>query len=929
MEVANGALARAPSSVQWHERLAQIATWNNEQKIALDTYFWLAQTTNKEEFWQQVLRLAPGLHDDHALRVALRREAEREPSLALVDRKQQLEWTDKYIAFEERLAEPGAALAFLATHANGVLRQPLLERQAALAERAGDDELALQTWQTLDAEFGPDVAYAVRIVKITYAAGRLSDSLAVLERAKRAAAATSSTSGNDDFWRLYVSLNERAQRSQAVVEGSSHLLKGGREQPQDLYRMIAALEKDPLDAGRVAEFAYQRDKNIQSLRRAIEYYLQAQAFGRISALLGTMTADERGVAERDPSFLLLRARYWRHAHEPSMALEDVRQALRLAPESADARVALVWLLNEQGSDAELRAALNAFGAHAAAEPALSGAYAAAYLRLGDARRALRYLRLVATRDDPLWRLSAADALESDGDFNAAWRVRRSVWVSLQQQQRKSAWPSDYTFDQRQLLRARFVGLADRFGEGDASRQLLVELLREDNQSDAPPAEQAASQLGDLSMLPPATAADLTHRAKSYSAAARDAVLAWSQSHGDYDFQREWLAWQYSKRLAEPSHAKIAIAMADNDTAEIARLLDESSVTLPQQTRIAAERQAGRTSAAQTDAFVANDLVPDNDELHTVLVNLLLPSAQGVAPSFRAVDEGDLKFLEGSLGAGMRLTSTLAFALRYVERWQKGDDSLPGVPQHDRQLEAILRRQGTDDREALAIGRRDGLGDLTTARFDGSLFDSRALRLTYAVGYNQEATETQQLRVGGVKDLATLAVSFSPDPHIFARARAEYDRFYGQDRSYLGHGALFSVEAGYKLRVQYPDYTVRVVVSHGQYSATGTPGESLDVLIPSGETPSAQLFMPETFTQAAVLIGFGNGLTDGYTRAWRPFLEGGPLRDSRAGWGGRVIAGLAGSVFGADQLFIYVSYSTASQSLSTPVTEGGIRYRWIF
>ena len=74
---------------------------------------------------------------------------------------------------------------------------------------------------------------------------------------------------------------------------------------------------------------------------------------------------------------------------------------------------------------------------------------------------------------------------------------------------------------------------------------------------------------------------------------------------------------------------------------------------------------------------------------------------------------------------------------------------------------------------------------------------------------------------------------------------------------------------------------------------------------------------------------GNGLLDGYSRRWRPFLEVGPLYDSHAKWGERVTAGVVGSVFGGDQLGLYITHASASSNHSTPVTEVGIRYRWMY
>jgi polysaccharide biosynthesis protein PelB len=928
-DVARAVLAREPDSIPWHERLAQVATWNNEPHVALDAYFWLARTRNDEASWQQVLRLAPALQDDRALLAALQHESNQARSDTRADRQRQLEWIDKFVAAEERLADPRAGMEFLASHARGALRRPVLERYAALAERAGNDELALQTWQTLERDFGPEPAYALKIAITLYGQGRFPEALSTLESAKNVAAAR--PKDTEDFWRFYAALGRIVQRPPVIVEASRHLLASGRETSGDLDQMIDALDAQPLDAGRVAEFAFRRTGELRDLQLAVYHYTRAHAFGRVAALFDSLTPEQRTQVEREPAFLLARSQYWQYVDEPARALQDVRAALRHDPDNAEASAAFVWLLNDQGSETELRAVLRSYRFRATNDPALAGAFAAAYLRLGDARAALHYLRLNAQSrgDDPLWQLSVADARELNGQIDEAWRVRRSVWATLHRQQINRTKPSQYAPDEYNTLRVRFIALTDHFAGSDASRHLLIELLREDTQADAAPSEQVASELGDLSMLPPATAKELTRRTRHYSAAAREAVLAWSQSHNAYGFERDWLEWHYAQGLSRPSYASAAIALADNDPSELSRLLDDPSERLPLQTKIAAELQTGRIEAAQRDAFEAQSLLPDNDLMHATLVDAILPTAQAIAPGFRVVHEGPLSFVEGSLAAGIRITPTLSFAFRYTDRAQHGDDSLPGVPGHDRRFEAVLRRFGTDDRETLVVGRRSALVDLTTLRLEGSFFDKRPLSFSFALGRNQEATESAQLQVGGVKDNLVAAVSFRPDPHIFSRARVEYDRFYGQDRSYLGHGTIFDIDAGYKLRSDYPDYSIRVVFTHGQYSANGTPGALLQRLVPDGTPFSAQQFVPNTFTQAALLVGFGNGLMEGYSHAWRPFIEAGPLRDSRAGWGERVTAGVVGSVFGADQLGFYVTHSSASQNHSTPVTEVGVHYRWMY
>ncbi|RQR56314.1 hypothetical protein DIE18_25565 [Burkholderia sp. Bp9125] len=925
-DVARRALVRDPESVAWHERLAQVATWNNRPRVALDAYMWLAKTRNDEASWQQVLRLAPALRDDRALLAAMQHELER--GGGQVDRRKQLEWIDAYVAIQEGRAAPGAAMRFLAMQAHGALRQPVLERTAALAERTGDDALALRTWQTLEHDYGPNQAYATKIAVALYGKHRYAEALAALEKAKPAAQAAQNA---DAYWRLYAMLGKLADKPDVVVEGSRHLLKSGRETPSDLEQMIDALDAQPLDAGRVAEYAYRRTGELRDLRRAVYYYSRARAYERIATLLNTLTPAQAAAAERDPEYLMARSQYWRLVGEPARAVDDVRAVLRIEPGNAKAQVALIWVLNDSGTDAELRAALRTYRSRATGDTPLTAAYAAAYLRLGDARAALHFLRLnlPSHRDDVLWRLTVADALELDGQTEEAWQIRRTAWKKLHRERIDQRRPQQMTPDEYDMARVRFIALTDRFAGGDASKRLLIELLRRDAQANAAPASKAATDLGDLSMLPPAAAQGLTRRNEHTSAVAREAMLAWSQSHDAYDFERDWLAWHYTERLSQPSYANAALALADDNPAKLTQMLDDPADPMPSATKIAAEQRAGRIEAAQQDAAQAQNLLPDNDAMHATYVDAVMPTAQAVAPGFRYVHTGPLLFYETSIGAGVRITPTLAFAFRYVDRAQHGDGSLPGVPGKDRNFEAVLRHYGAISREALVLGRRDALRAFTTVRVEGALFEGRPLSFTWSVGRNQEATESAQLQVGGMKDNVAAAVSFQPDLHIFTRARVEYARFYGQDRSYLGHGTLITADGGYKLRITYPDFTVRVAVTHGEYTANGTPGSLLQQMTPNGTPLTAPLFVPRTFTQVALLAGFGNGLLDGYSRRWRPFLEVGPLYDSHAKWGERVTAGVVGSVFGGDQLGLYITHASASSNHSTPVTEVGIRYRWMY
>jgi len=312
---------------------------------------------------------------------------------------------------------------------------------------------------------------------------------------------------------------------------------------------------------------------------------------------------------------------------------------------------------------------------------------------------------------------------------------------------------------------------------------------------------------------------------------------------------------------------------------------------------------------------------------------LLFNAQAIEPRVSFQRQKPLEFYEYSLAGSARLWDGYAVGLRGVFRDQRSLDptQMVGVPGMDRRAELLLNYRDSQKNWLLGVGRRDGLESFTTARLTGNWNQEGRIQYTGTIGYNQPADESSQLRVGGMKDVAELGATWRLGLREFIGGRVQYNHFYGQDRTALGHGTVFDVEAGYRIRTQYPDYTVRIVGTRGIYSTNGgTLSPTLQRLLPPDDDEANPTFyMPQSFTQAGVLFGFGTDLIDDYTRKWRPFMEVGALYDTRAGHNFRGQLGVAGSVLGNDHLSLFVSHDTAARTTGTPLTQVGLRYRWLY
>ncbi|RQH07104.1 tetratricopeptide repeat protein [Paraburkholderia dinghuensis] len=927
--VAKRALDKDPQSNLWRKRLAQVAEWNQDPEVALNNWLALAQSTGDEDAWKQVARLAPGLDDDAATLAAMLHQSERSPT--------DLKLVDQVVAAYERLADPDGGLRFLMSRARGAMREPLLNRYAVLAERKGDDDLALRTWRTLEQDYGPNAAYGRKIALILYTRTQFEAALAAMQEAQRGAA-----KDDGDFWRFNAQLAMIVQQRDAARAAYRALMDSGNLAAGDYDAMISFFDNSPIDAGRIAELAYRQGGDARMLQQAMYYYQRAYAWGRIAAMLDALTPEQRAAAEKSAAFLLARAEYRRQMGDMPGAASDVRRAVTLEPDNIEAAAAYIWDLNDRGTSAELRRALRKYASEADGNPSLWGAYAAAYQRLGDGRHVLYYLHKQAPTSikDPLWRLTWADALELNGRTDDAWRVRRNVWIEMARHRealQPTASDEDSSGTDREERASHRVSLAQQFSTGDRSRALLIELLRADRKhiTDTASPTEAASELGDLSefsKLPPAKQQALRHERMLYSSIAREAAISWAQDLGESDMERAWLTRQYLVQSARPVYAEAQLAIEEGDVNTLERLLDSVPDQVPRQNKVDAEALTGRYTYAQSDAFDSLTRLPDDEVMQSQLGEQLMRSAQAVGAALRYVDQGPLRFTEESVTGSLRLTSSQSLQLRYMQRDQWADAfEMPNVPKQDRLFEGIYRHQGQYDEERITLGGRQSFEDFVTARVEGEYTWSSALTLNWALGYNQAATETTQLQVGGTKDIASLGFNYHYNSYWFAGGRYEYARFHGQDRSSLGDGHLVELEGGYKIKFDYPDYTVRVVFAHGQYNANGTPGDALRPLVPPSVPFNAAAFMPQTFTQAGLLFSFGEDLQDPhhYSKGWRPFFSAGPLRDSRTGWSGQVLVGAAGSVFGGDQAVVYGSYEGVSATSATSVKEVGIRYQWFY
>lgn len=893
-KVAASAVRQAPDNLAWRERLAQVAEWTGRPRQALENWLYVAQHGGGDEAWQAVLRLAPGLYDDEALAAALQYQLTRHPG----DRKLMVEMAELY----ERRGDPLGAIRFLERYAR---QQPwVLPKMAELAERSGDDALAIDYWKRHFAQLGDDsipAAQAVRVATLMLRRGQIDGALAILEKVRPEAG------GDAAFFRLKAQVALMAQREDRAVAAYRRMIDDQTAEEQDYEALYGLLADDyPLEAARLAATSWRRFGKAPNLIRAMGIYARQSQWSEMAGLLDDLDAKQVRELSRQPEFLLHSARYHQNRGALKQARRELEAALGLAPQSPEIRQALLWLLIDSNDAPGVRSLLAARESEWRSDDGLQDALAAAYQFLSLPDVALkRYLtpRLAGHRDDFLWLMNYADALEQNQESDRAWRLRQYLLAGERHSVPGPDWlanlPVEDEAEMRRVARARLV-ISQR--QGDPGLVVLRELLRLDRGRD-----------GKLSR------------------AAAEVAAAWLQDGAHYQAERGWLWQQFAKSASRPLWAEISVALAEDDREKVGQLLERYGEALPRYDRINAARRVDDVRLAQSDAFDTQESQPEDNPLHLQLTDALL--AHSDHAGFEAVrrDLGSVGEMERAARWHLALTPrlTLDLALGSISREDQDTAAIGAVPsEHYRSARLTWRQPGgetrflAEDRHSFAAYRP--LQVEHTQRID------EKLSVNFSLGSNLPSTESLPLRVAGMKDQAAAGLRYHPTRRDSVSLSQTYERYQAQTGDSLGDGRHLQVEYAHGFRLEPRDLEASVFWSDHRFGRRdGAADARLLPLLPAGSGLTAvgtDFFIPDSFRFYGLRLSTDVRFQQEYTRAWRPYATVSRTWNTLSGSGYDIDAGIAGSVVGADHLRLGWRLVRAGVSTGGFVREIVLTYR---
>lgn len=898
LRVAQAAVAQRPNDLAWRKRLAQVAEWSSKPQLALEQWLAVARTSGSDDAWRAVLRLAPGVLDDAAqldawTHIARRRALTPDQWRTIAHLYEALGRPDDGIAFFERRYRSG--------------RDPLmLEIAAQLMVRTGRDTQAITAYRELLGTRAASGAVAIELATLLVQHGDFPGAYTTLDRYKALA------QPNDKrYWEQLGDLAWRLQRDAAAREAYGAAVRsdpGNRDTVERFVKLTRA--EHPDQAAQIATAGWRKSGAPTLLIDALDIYWQQRDLHAMRRLFAQAQPQLQSGKLDLPYFYVLRAEYRTASGERQQALADYRRALTIDPGATQARLGLLWLLIDSRDAAALKPLLSQYAVAASDDRAFWGAYAAAWLVLGDAHRAAALYARDADRhrNDYLWLMSYADALEQSGREGAAWQARRRAWALVHRPLHGRPLPRE-----QQARMEAAARLAIRFAPGDRQLAIMRRVLSRDT---APGAKDVAA--GPKGIAP-------------NDAAVKELVLSWALSTGQSEAARAWAWRNYGRKLAVPAWAEATMALADNDLDKAQRLLEHRGKELDPAQAADLAQATGRTALAQSLVFSAMQQHPDDDAVREQGEALLLQDVDSFSLGDTFFERDVLKGQERRAGAALWLTPSLRLAPQVTDIRQNSTDAaqLVNVPGADRQVGVGLRLRRAAGYWEAGVFHRDALTSFQGWHAAAATRWREGFTTTIGAGYNVRALESTPLAVGGMKRQLSAAAQYEFSRREYVNAKAAAARYYTQDGDSLGSGRGIEWELGYRVRTAYPDLTLKLAGEHWQFSKGGAVDGRAATLVPAGTAADAAFFMPDDYNLYGVYAAWGDTYRDRYSHAIRPFGQVGVTHNTLSGTGYNVVFGAGGSLLGRDHLALVFSQVRGGNGVNERVREIGMRYQYFF
>ncbi len=877
--LATQALAAYPDSVLWHRRLASAAEQHNDDALAARNYAWLATTGQQGDQLEHAIALTTATQQFDTAIQLMRQRAAEEPFNA--------DHWKALVAAMLNLGHFDQALSALEQADQRHPREFFLSQQADVLALVGRPEERIAVLRRMIARYGAEPQTILQLASMEYAQGHLEQALATLRQAQATA-----TAHDTAYWQTLSSLAWMLQDFGSAADASRILVRAGTAQADDYQRLYRIhVTTDPAVAYAYALIGWRQTHAAPLFFQALAAANRLDRSALSQTLFASLRPQDRATLGAQPQFWVQWAQVAHREGHDSLARSRYAQALRRAPSDANVMAGYLWLLVDSRDIAPLSVLTRRWAGRLRVDPTVREALTAALALLDQPSRALALLRpdRFSRRDDPAWLMQYADLLDQGDRPDAAQAIRRQAVKPLQRQAASAL--AKLTPGQREHQ----VTLISRLRPGDPTRRAMRPLV--DNPADA---------------------------------SAREQVLAWTIALDSPEATRLWLTRQYATTKA-PAWARLSQALTtDNDSASM-RLLAADADNLPRRDRVTAANKLGWKSQALTLAYRGLEGEPDDRQLEQQFQKLAVAQADTFGSSLHERHGSGLEAFDAGLDSHTWVTPAIAVDVAaYRFRQTRYDVTQLGtIPAYGQYASAQLVQQLPRGERGLSLGAGrnlaayDQLGAFTRYRA------TRNLQLGLAIDYGARVNDTVPLAIAGLMDRLRGTAEYQWSAQDSLAATTTLGRLRAQGGGWLGNRQSLDLEYRHKLWLAPPDFTLIATATDARYQRAPSVPNALLQLVPAGQPADTSFFVPRSYAQACVGVGFNEDFLEAWSDQLRLFGHASACHNSVSGPGASVNAGVATPVLGPDHLSLGLGYSSNTGATSSQSLSAFLNYRYYF
>lgn len=883
--LATAVVDQQPDNMSWRRRLAGIAAWAGHPGAGMTQWAYIAKQTGDIDDINQVINIANAFHNDPLLIEFLNIKMQHYPD----DQAIEVEW----IAAMEREGRAKEAITVLLNkqrQSNSRDQQKFYDQQLIrLYHRTGQSAKELAMLQQIQKTYGGSADNALKQANIYFNRGDINASLTVMQSVIDIVPATES-----EYWHTLANLAWMLNTDQIALKAYTVLYQQQQATAGEMQNFVTLLQKEqPQKAFAIALSGWQQTNSPALFFQLAAIAQQLDQWSQLAAVLKDMTPEQQQALEKNLYFWQLRPYIWQKIGDQQQALHAYQLAIKQFPDNQSLKAAYLWYLISEKNNHALRQFVLSTWQTPNLSDELKNAYAVAALQIEQPRLAVAiyHQQMQEKKDDINFLINYAYALEQANMTGMATTVRDRAWYLLNQNRD--------ALDDKQLN--YLANLALQRHAVDRALPILAKLAYQQQ-----------------------------------NIAAIQALIDWAISKQYYDLAIYLRNYYRNQEEAIPDYAEMSLALVENDRQKISEQLEKDlkKDALPSSDDVVAAERLGQMSLARKLAYQRLEAHPDDHNTYMALQRILLKMANILTfnQEYETADNltGPLTKVNSHFYINHRWSVDIGAQAWLIEN--QDETKMLNAPALDTQGQILIARNDNHGHGNFTTGYRYALKGFPFA----SLVYFHQLNARTSIdgylGINDRANQSIPLRVAGMEDQIRLRASYQ----LTARSRlvntVTTERFYGQDRSYLGYGYGNLFQWQYLLRQRYPDIGISPFYNWHHYNADGSVNATMAKLVPSEMTPDATFYVPYSLRQYGAFLSYGESQRNLYTNRWRPFFSTSIFRTISQGSGtlGYLFSGgIAGGLFGCDNLSLYGQYSLGEQQADQKFYLIGLQYKYYF